>query len=141
LGSTQLIFVSIGTPETGLKLVDHLNIPNLIDYLYVDPTTTLYNSLQLNKGIKETFFSPSTSFAFLKRFTKPDGMKELNEILPKWNKASYMVPKPDQAFNQGATFVFDGEKTIFAHYDESTGAHSDIQQVIDLTKDRLNLDA
>lgn len=89
MGSTQLIFISIGTPETGLKLVDHLNIPNLIDYLYVDPTTTLYNSLQLNKGIKETFFSPSTSFAFLKRFTKPDGMKELNEILPKWNKGKF----------------------------------------------------
>lgn len=141
MGRIQLIFISIGTPDTGLKLVDHLNIPNLIDYLYVDPTTTLYNSLQLNKGIKETFFSPSTPIAFLERFTKPDGMKELKEILSKWSKAIYIPPEQDQAFNQGATFVFDDEETIFAHYDESTGAHSDIQQVIDLTKDRLSLDA
>jgi hypothetical protein len=55
--------------------------------------------------------------------------------------AIYIPPEQDQAFNQGATFVFDDEETIFAHYDESTGAHSDIQQVIDLTKDRLSLDA
>ncbi|MGK3733511.1 MAG: hypothetical protein ACI8RD_000154 [Bacillariaceae sp.] len=89
MGRIQLIFISIGTPDTGLKLVDHLNIPNLIDYLYVDPTTTLYNSLQLNKGIKETFFSPSTPIAFLERFTKPDGMKELKEILSKWSKGKF----------------------------------------------------
>jgi hypothetical protein len=37
---------------------------------------------------------------------------------------------------QGGTFVFDGASTVFAHYDESTGAHSDIQQVIDLSKSR-----
>jgi hypothetical protein len=32
--------------------------------------------------------------------------------------------------------LFDGDKTIFAHYDESTGAHSNIQQVIDMAKER-----
>jgi len=136
-----LIFVSIGKPEIGKQLVDHLDIPNLMDYLFVDPTNVLYDSLQLNKGIKETFFSPSTPVAFFNRFTEPDGMKELIEVLSKWNKAIYLPPKQDQAFSQGGTFVFDGEETIFAHYDESTGAHSNIQQVIDLTKERLKLDA
>jgi hypothetical protein len=51
--------------------------------------------------------------------------------------AVYTPPKQDQAFNQGGTFVFDGAKTIFAHYDESTGAHSDIAQVIGLAKERI----
>lgn len=133
----NLILVSIGTPENGAKLVDHLSIPNLADYLYVDPKNSLYDSLKLNKGVKSTFFSPSTPFAFLKRFTTRDGTRELNKVLSKWNKAIYLPPKQDQALNQGGTFVVEGNKTLFAHYDESTGDHSDIQQVIELASDSL----
>jgi len=129
--------VSIGKPEIGNKLAEHLSIPNLADYLYVDPENVLYDSLNLNKGVKETFFSPSTPLAMLNRFTQPGGTRELFEVLSKWNKAIYIPPNQDQAFNQGGTFVFDGEQTVLAHYDESTGAHSDIQQVIDLTNERL----
>mmetsp|Transcript_60856 Transcript_60856/g.149014 ORF Transcript_60856/g.149014 Transcript_60856/m.149014 type:complete len:145 (-) Transcript_60856:188-622(-) len=126
--------VSIGKPEIGSQLVEHLVVPKMSNRLFVDPNDSLYKDLELNKGVKETFFSPSTPFAFLDRFTKKDGMKELLEVLPKWNKAIYIPPKQDQAFNQGGTFVFDGPATIFAHYDESTGAHSDIDQVIELAK-------
>jgi len=46
----------------------------------------LYDDLDLNRGVKETFFSPSTPFAFLERLTKKDGMKELGEVLSKWNR-------------------------------------------------------
>jgi hypothetical protein len=53
---------------------------------HADPENKLYDLLKLNEGIKETFFTPSTPFAFLKRFTKPDGTKELLEVLSKWNK-------------------------------------------------------
>jgi len=131
--------VSIGTPENGKKLVDHLSIPNFADYLYVDPENVLYDSLNLNKGVRSTFFSPGTPFAFLKRFTEADGTKELNEVLSKWNEAIYVPPRQDQAFNQGGTFLFDGDTTVFAHYDESTGAHSDIQQVIDLATEKVSV--
>eukprot|EP00532_Pseudo-nitzschia_australis_P004518 CAMPEP_0168187830 /NCGR_PEP_ID=MMETSP0139_2-20121125/15267_1 /TAXON_ID=44445 /ORGANISM="Pseudo-nitzschia australis, Strain 10249 10 AB" /LENGTH=132 /DNA_ID=CAMNT_0008110115 /DNA_START=457 /DNA_END=855 /DNA_ORIENTATION=- len=131
--------VSIGTPENGKKLVEHLSIPDMADYLYVDPENLLYDSLKLNKGLKETFFSPGTPFSFLRRFTEKDGTKELGEVLRKWSGAVYVPPRQDQAFNQGGTFVFDGDQTVFAHYDESTGAHSDIQQTIDLTKARTAL--
>jgi len=134
----KLIMVSIGTPENGQKLVEHLLIPNMADYLYVDPKNVLYDSLDLNKGVRSTLFSPSTPFAFLKRFTEPDGTKELYEVLSKWNKAIYVPPRQDQVFNQGGTFLFDGDETIFAHYDESVGAHCDIQQVIDLANERIN---
>jgi hypothetical protein len=51
--------------------------------------------------------------------------------------AVYIPPRQEQAFNQGGTFLFDADQTVFAHYDESTGAHSNIQQVIDLAKERL----
>ena len=56
-------------------------------YYTIDPENALYDDLDLRRGVKETFFSPSTPFAFLERFTKKDGMKELGEVLSKWNKA------------------------------------------------------
>lgn len=177
----KLVLVSIGKPEIAKNLIQHLDIPNGEAYLYVDPENVLYDALHLNRGIKETFFSPSTPLAFLDRFTRPDGMKELRQVMSKWNKgtsttlwklcsyvftsqrgmltmnllvcfvcvptvpidshyrrlAVYLPPKQSQAFNQGGTFLFDGAETVFAHYDESTGAHSSIQQVIDLAKERV----
>jgi hypothetical protein len=84
----SLIMVSIGKPQIGKELIEHLGVPNGKECLFVDPDNALYDTLNLNKGIKETFFSPSTPFAFLGRFTKKDGMKELTEVLSKWNKGA-----------------------------------------------------
>lgn len=131
--------VSIGTPEKCRKLIDHLQVQNGERYLFVDPDNRLYDALLLNRGLKETFFSVETPLAFLDRFTKAEGTKDLNEVLSKWNKAFFIPPKQEQAFLQGGTFVFDGPQTIYAHYDASTGAHSDIQKVIDFAKGRLNV--
>jgi hypothetical protein len=55
--------------------------------------------------------------------------------------AVFIPPKQEQAFNQGGTFLFDGADTVFAHYDASTGAHSSIEEVIGLAKERLRLRA
>jgi len=137
--SVELVMISIGKPEVGKKLVHHLSVSNMAGRLYVDPENVLYDALKLNKGVKETFFSPGTPFSFLRRFSERDGTKELIEVLQKWNKAVYLPPRQDQAFNQGGTFLFDRDQTVFAHYDESTGAHSDIQNVIDLAKERIKL--
>jgi hypothetical protein len=82
----NLVVVSIGTPENGKKLMKHLSIPHFADFFYMDPKSVLYDSLNLNKGVVSTLFAPGTSFSFLRRFTQPDGMKELNEVLSKWNK-------------------------------------------------------
>lgn len=133
----KLVMISIGKPEVGKRLVDHLGLENGDKYLFVDPDNILYDSLMLNRGIKETFLSIETPFAFLERFTKPGGTKHLTEVLSKWNNAVYTPPKQEQAYNQGGTFIFDGEETVFAHYDASTGAHSNIEEVIDLAKRRL----
>ena len=53
---------------------------------FQDPENAIYDALYLNRGVKETFFTVSTPFAFLDRFTKKDGMKDLLEVLSKWNK-------------------------------------------------------
>ena len=51
--------------------------------------------------------------------------------------AVYIPPKQDQAFLQGGTFIFDKDDTVYAHYDQSTAAHSDIQEVINLATKRI----
>jgi len=137
----KVVIVSIGKPEIAKELVSHLGLTNGEEYLFVDPENALYNELDLNKGLKETFFSVSTPFAFLDRIVKKDGLKELIEVLGKWNKAVYIPPRLDQGFNQGGTFVFQGSRTIFAHYDESTAAHADIEQVLRLATANVVLGA
>jgi len=135
----RLVMVSVGTPDKCQILIDHLEFKGGEEYLFVDPENKLYDSLVLNRGIKETFFSIETAFAFLDRFTTSGGMKDLTEVLSKWNKAFFIPPKQEQAFLQGGTFVFDGQDTIYAHYDASTGAHSDIEEVIGLAAQRQKL--
>jgi hypothetical protein len=129
-----LVMVSIGKPEIGKELIQHLELTGGEQYLFVDPENILYDELELNRGVKETFFSVSTPFAFLERFTTKNGMDDLVHVLSKWNKAVYLPPKQSQAFNQGGTFIFDGPNTVFAHYDESTGAHAKVADVVALAK-------
>ena len=50
--------------------------------------------------------------------------------------AFFIPPKQAQALLQGGTFVFDGAKTVFAHYDESTAAHASLEQVLELAMER-----
>jgi len=83
----KLVLVSIGTPDKGKKLVDHLEFEGGEDYLYVDPDNLLYDATGANRGVGRTFFNINTPFSFLDRIQKPDGLKELTEtVLPKWNK-------------------------------------------------------
>lgn len=130
--SIRLVLVSIGKPEAGQELIKHLGIKDGSNYLFVDPENALYDALDLNRGIQRTFFHPGTPFSFLDRLTRQDGTKDLGNVLSKWSKAIYVPPKQEQAFLQGGTFVFDGPKTLFTHYDPSTAAHSSIDRVIDI---------
>ena len=123
--------VSVGRPDKGKELVSHLGLERGEEILFVDPDNKLYDALDLNRGVQRTFFNTNTAFAFLRRFTSQDGTKELKEVLPKWKDAVYIPPRQDQAFLQGGTFVFDGPRTIFAHYDPSTAAHASIEEVME----------
>jgi hypothetical protein len=87
----QLVMVSIGRPDVGRQLVDHLGIASGDTLLYVDPENALYDALDLNRGVGRTFFNPNTPLSFLERFTKVDGTKELIQVLSKWNKGRFVV--------------------------------------------------
>lgn len=135
----DLIMISIGKPEVGKELIAHLELQEGEKYIFVDPENALYDDLDLRRGVKETFFSVSTPLSFLDRFTKKDGMKDLIEVLSKWNKAFYIPPKQEQAFLQGGTFIFDGPDTVYAHYDESTAAHASVDAVTELAMSRVKV--
>eukprot|EP00978_Attheya_sp_CCMP212_P001918 scaffold3990_cov54-Attheya_sp.AAC.6 len=129
--------VSIGKAEVGKELMSHLEIPNGADFVFADPENALYDDLDLNSGIS-TLMKPATAFSFRDRLFKPDGLKDLGVVLKKWNKAVYIPPKQSQAFNQGGTFIFDGARTFYAHYDESTAVHADAEQVFQMAVDAMN---
>lgn len=128
----RLVMVSIGKPQVGQELIQHLKlVENLgTDYLFVDPNNALYDALDLNRDVGRLFLNPATPFSFLDRFTKKDGTKELKQVLSNWSKAIYIPPKMEQSFLQGGTFIFNKDHTVFAHYDPSTAAHSSIDEVI-----------
>ena len=46
--------------------------------------------------------------------------------------AIYIPPKLEQSTNHGGTFIFDGEKVVFAHYDESPGTHADTYEAVEM---------
>lgn len=134
----KLVMVSIGKPGVGMDLCNHLGIKNGETFIFADPENVAYDALDLNKGVGVTFFNPATPFAIKDRLFRKEGMSELNEVLGKWSGAFYIPPKTEQAFNQGGTFVFNGPRTEYAHYDEATGAHADIDYVIDLAKNVIS---
>lgn len=84
----KLVFVSIGTPEKGKVVAAHLDIPDAEALLFVDPENILYDAIRLRRGVDRTFFSIQTPLAFVDRFAKPNGLKELGQVLSKWNKGT-----------------------------------------------------
>jgi len=123
--------VGIGTSLVGKELVKHLELNESENIVFADPENALHDALDLNRGIVNTFFNPATAFAMRDRIFG-GGMNELNEVLAKWKDAFYIPPKRNQAFNMGATLIFRGNETLFAHLDASPGDHADTQRVIDL---------
>lgn len=121
----------------GKQLLEHLEFQGGENYLFVDPENALYDALDLNRGVQRTFFNTNTAFSFLDRFSQKDGMKNLNIVMDKWRNAFYVPPKTEQAFLQGGTFVFDGPKTLFSHYDPSTAAHASVDRVMEIATRNL----
>lgn len=122
----KLVIVSIGVPEKGKALCEHLAVADGENFVFVDPSNALYEDLDLNKSVARTFFNPATPLAFKDRLFREGSMfsSELTEVLSKWKDAFYVPPKQDQAFNQGGAFIFDEDRTVYAHYDEATAAHA-----------------
>jgi hypothetical protein len=87
-----LVLVSIGVPEKGRALIEHLQFDGGEDYLFVDPENRLYDALHLNRGVQRTFFNANTPYAFLDRIQKRQGLKTLLGVLGKWNKGIWWAP-------------------------------------------------
>ena len=132
-----LVAVGIGTPEKGRLVADHVGYD--ASRLLADPVNALYDALALNAGVGRTFFNPATPYAILDRLQSGTG-GDLGDVLGKWlpgggpsgEGAVIIPPKQTQAFNQGGMFVFADGASRFVHYDASTGAHADVDAVVDL---------
>jgi len=124
-GNVRTLCVGIGTLETAHKFCDHVGFP--AEHLYTDPDNAVYAALGLRKGVGATLFSASTPFAILDRVRK-DGAADLLAATARWKP--WLPPKSDQGLQQGGAFVFDGADLLFQHYDPSTGAHADLNQLI-----------
>lgn len=118
--------VSIGKPEIGMELCNHLGIDGGDAWIFADPENDAYDRLQLNRGW-DTMLRPATAFRFRDRiFGGGKGsLDQLFEVLGKWKDAVYVPPKFEQSTNHGGTFIFNGDAVVFAHYDESPGTHAD----------------
>lgn len=131
----HLVMISIGLPSKGEQLIQHLQVEEGQDWIFVDPENVCYDKLDLNKGVASTFGSIETPFAFRDRIFglngRTDGMKDLIDVLGKWKDAVYIPPKQEQAFIQGGTFIFQGKDTRFAHYDASAGSHMDVGNAVE----------
>jgi len=139
--NVNLIVVSIGLPEVGTKLSDHLNLDKGEEWVYCDPENVLYDALDLNGGITN-FMTADTAFTFRDRIfgmnNRKDGMSGLFDVLSKWKDAVYVPPKTTQAFQQGGTFIFRGGNTVYAHYDAGAGAHADVDAVVEQVFGAMN---
>lgn len=133
----KVLLVSIGTLEKARGFVEKTGFP--AENLFADGENATYDALQLKKGARRTFFSADTAFAMLERFKK-DGAADLVNVLKNWDP--WTPPKAEQALNQGGTFLFDGEKCIWCHYDRATSDHADKATIVsEITNGRAKLDS
>ena len=121
----KLLAIGIGTVERANEFCDHVGFPKEI--LLSDPENAAYDALQLQKGVVDTFFTPDTPFAILRRL-QADGAADLVAATSRWKP--WLPPKADQGLQQGGAFVFEGERLLFQHRDPSTGAHADLNTLL-----------
>lgn len=121
----KLLAIGIGTDERAREFCAHVGFPETS--LFADPENAAYDALGLNKGWQTTFFTIDTPLSILKR-AQGDGAKDLLEATSRWKP--WLPPKLDQGLQQGGAFVFEGESLLFQHFDPSTGAHANLDEVL-----------
>ena len=120
----DLVAVSIGTASRASDFVAETGSPS--NRLFADPDAACYDALRLNRSLAN--FSQKSTPESLARRWREDGAKDLLDVLRRWKP--WIPPKPEQGFQQGGAFVFEGEQLLFQHYDPSTGAHADLDVLL-----------
>jgi len=137
-----LFVVGIGSVESGRTFSEQIDFP--MDMLLVDTSeeTDAYSAIatrnsqrdaesgkQIFEGIG-SMWSKATTDAIKER-----GRDDLNGVTGGlFQPGPYKPLMPanmEQTFVQGASFVFDGKTTLLEHYDESSGAHVTIEELLD----------
>lgn len=121
-----LVCVGIGTAARAKEFAAHVEFPE--EMLYADPENACYDALALKFGVATTFFNENTPFALLERAQRDDRAADLRAALANWQP--WIPPKLSQGLQQGGMLVFEGERTLFAHADPSTGAHASLDEVL-----------
>ena len=82
----KFALISIGMPDTGIKLCNHLGIENGEEWIFADPENSAYDQLRLNKGWN-TMISPATAFRFRDRIfggSKGGSLDRVSRLLLSW---------------------------------------------------------
>lgn len=142
----KLFAVGIGSAESAASFAEKVEFPPSLLLADESDTTDAYvaagtrntdrdeSGRAVFEGV-ESMWSARTNGAL-----KARGRDDLNTIVgslfrpgiytPLMPKGSTTQRTIEKTFVQGGTFVFDGTKELFAHYDFSSGDHADLEEVI-----------
>jgi len=137
-----LVVVGIGSVESGRTFGERTGLPTemlLVDeseqseaYMAVG-TRNSQRDLKTNKQVFEgigSMWGQATNDAIKER-----GRDDLNSVTGSlFNPGPFkpLMPKSIEAtLVQGGSFVFDGNKVLMEHYDESSGAHISVEDLLE----------
>ncbi len=115
--------VGIGTLDVARQFCEHVPFPQSL--LYTDPENAAYTALGLAKGWGPTFLQAATPLAIARR---ANAAADLRAATARWKP--WLPPKSDQGLQQGGALVFEGATLLYRHDDPATGAHADLNEVL-----------
>ena len=146
--NVKLFAVGIGSAEAAKTFADKIEFPAQLLFADESEKTEAHtavgtrnterdgNGKQIFEGV-ESMWSTQTNDAI-----KARGRDDLTSItgsvfkpgpyvplMPK-GKGLFDMKAVEKTLVQGGTFIFDGYEEIFAHYDASSGAHANLDEVI-----------
>lgn len=138
--SVKLFAVGIGSAESARKLCEGTGFPE--EFMFVDDSqrSDAYGVIgtrnsQWSEEGKQVFegvgsmWSGKTNAAIKER-----GRDDLNSILKDYKPL--MPATMEQMFVQGGTFVFDGSNLVFEHFDDASGVHARLDDVVSAARIR-----
>ena len=144
----KLFAIGIGSVDSAQTFAQKIEFP--AELLYADESETVEahtavgtrntrrdeNGKQIFEGV-ESMWSKQTMSAIDARGR--DDLSSITGSLFKPGPYVPLMPKGNGLFDtsviertmvQGGSFVFDGSEQIFAHYDYSSGAHADLDELV-----------